>query len=112
MRFHFPDNSGYATLVIELPMKERNTSVQVENQEILFTGTYKDGVFTIPTIPIVTNSTDDADISIKMSNGTYYYTHIFEVEQHDQYLLYTLRDYIIFLNNYFLTFICSFTFCK
>lgn len=48
----------------------RNASVQVENQEVLFTASYANGSFTSPKILLdFTNDTADDDVSVKITNG-------------------------------------------
>lgn len=56
--------------MIELPKAVRNSSVQVENQEILFTGTYENGVLASPTINLkFADSTENEDVTVTITNG-------------------------------------------
>lgn len=56
--------------MIELPKAVRNSSVQVENQEILFTGTYENGVLASPTIYLkFADSTENDDVTVTITNG-------------------------------------------
>ncbi|CAG9768617.1 unnamed protein product [Ceutorhynchus assimilis] len=60
--------SGHATIVISLPRKLRDSSIEVENQQVLFTGSYQDGSFKSPSITLNTNTTSDEDILVQISN--------------------------------------------
>ncbi|XP_066149225.1 uncharacterized protein [Euwallacea fornicatus] len=63
------NEKDYAALVIALPKTVRNASVQVENQEILFNGTYDDGKFSSPQINLeFANNTKDSDVRVIISN--------------------------------------------
>lgn len=56
--------------MIELPKAVRNSSVQVENQEILFTGTYENGVLASPKIYLqFADSTENEDVLVTITNG-------------------------------------------
>ncbi|XP_066260115.1 uncharacterized protein [Euwallacea similis] len=63
------NSQDYAALVIVLPKSVRNSSVQVEDQEILFSGTYDDGDFSSPKISLeFANSTKDSDVAVAITN--------------------------------------------
>ncbi|XP_019756125.2 uncharacterized protein LOC109534776 [Dendroctonus ponderosae] len=63
------DLTSAAALVIALPKLVRNASIQVENQEVLFTANYTHGSFTSPKIVLhFANDTEDADVSVEITN--------------------------------------------